>query len=330
MAEALARILEGPDGAGVKTQGVGIKVIVPEHRPDPTDDRVGVDVRRGNPVLLDQFIPETNDARQIVDAKGVGGPHGGDDHRHFLPGGEGLAQIVFEVGQGHLIVPGVGDGHQVFRAQPQPGAGVEAGIMGGGGGHDFQVITHPFCHAPAPQIFFQAQLHSVEDGAGAAEGEDPAGPFGVIAHQIRKHGHRLDFRLGETGGVFIPDDVGIEERRRHDGGDAGDGGRRNDVHLGVGVAPHGHSPAIVNDVGGNFLHGVHLFREAYFLDLLIASLLAAPQKRRRRFQIIHPVQEAGQGVNEIAVQNGIGDRVRKAVFQMLQDFRIVKPLLKIH
>jgi hypothetical protein len=201
--------------------------------------------------------------------------------------------------------------------------------MGRFGGHHFQVIPEPLGHAPAPQIFFQAQFNAVKDGAGAAEGEDPAGPLGVVAHQVGEHGHRLNFRLSEAGGIFVPDDVGIEQGRGHNRSNAGDGGRRDDVHLGIGVAPHRHAPAKVHQLGGDLLHGLHLFRKTFLQVLLIASRPAAAQHRRGGFQIVHPIQKAGQGVDEIAVHDGVGDGVREAVFQLLQDFREVQPLLKI-
>ena len=195
-----------------------------------------MDVRAvGELELVRQRIPQRRDGLEVVEAKGIGGAHGGDNGGDLPALRQHLSGSLLQPDQVNLVVVGGGHRHQVPGADAEPAGDVGGAVVPGVGHQDDGISGHAVVDGIRTGLL-QPQLHSVERRAGAAEREHAARPFRVVADEPRGHAHGLHFGQGHQPAVFVPGDVGIVQRGQQDPDDAGDGGRRDDVLLGAGVA----------------------------------------------------------------------------------------------
>ena len=205
VADAPARPGDGPQRAAAEAERVGLDVVVVEHRPGPADHRVGVDVRPVRQLeLRHQRVAHGDDAFEVVQAEGVGRPHRGDDGGDLLalpqaprvPGVSSWSQV-------HLVVGQARHGDELIGAQAEPAGEVVAAIVGRVGREDHGRLADAAAHGVGAGLL-QADLGAVEVRAGAAEGEDAAGSFGIVADQAGGQGGDLDLGQGDAAAATRP------------------------------------------------------------------------------------------------------------------------------
>ena len=224
----------------------------------------------------------------------------------FLPSSRALRAASSQPGHVDLVLRDGRHGDEVAGAEAEPAGDVGGAVVPGIRYQDHRLLGHAVGDGVRTGLL-QPHLHAVQGGAGAAEREHAAGPFLIVADQ--PGGDARGFHLGQRHqpAVLVPRDVGVVQRGQQDPDDAGDGGRRHDVDLRVGVAEYGHSLQVAHQVGRHRLHRRWTVRQFRLARRFEVTRLQRTEKRQVRLERIHLVEGAHDGVDKVRIVDGGSD-----------------------
>ena len=133
-----------------KTQRIGLKIVIAEDLPSPTDHRIGVNVRPvGQLELIDQLVAQSDDRLEIVEAESVGGAQGRDDGGDRPSALQRRARLIAQddrassrcAGRWECVI-------RLLRAQTEPTGDVVAAVMAASLAKTTAPAPTPFCMAP--------------------------------------------------------------------------------------------------------------------------------------------------------------------------------------
>ena len=213
-----------PHGPPAKAERVVGEVVVVEHRPGPADDRVGVQVRPiGQLELGDQAL-----------AHGVRGRPGRRcRRRRSCPSWRRWrrSRCRRRAARGPpLRRPRrrsrcrACEATRITFSCPMPSqpATLRAGVVALLRAENDGLAGQCRCRERARQGLFQADLHAVQQRAGAAEGEHAAGRGRIVADEPAGDRGDADLGLGEAAAAFVAAQVRVVHARQDDADDAGD------------------------------------------------------------------------------------------------------------